>query len=158
MAKFGNMVFEPSLKDEYGRFVRIHHEWSLDNFNDGYINDEGRFKVYLPNHHRAQQGGYVLRSIVAYEAYTGDIVTKDFVIHHINGNKCDDSDGNLFKMLIGEHQIMHHSLHNGKDCVCEICGKEFYVKRYKITYGSKKGHNIGRFCSNGCYNVWRANK
>ena len=93
---------------------RIHHPWSLENFNDGYIT-QGRFRVYLPDHPRAVSRGYVLRSIVAYEAYHGVEVTWGLNVHHIDGNKLNDSAENLELMpRYGKrsHNTHHHSGEN----------------------------------------------
>jgi len=41
-----------------GKFERVHQRWSLDNFDDGYVDGDGRFRVYLPEHPRAAKNGY----------------------------------------------------------------------------------------------------
>ena len=40
-------------RNNKGMFVRIVQEWSLDNFDSGYKDGDGRFRVYSPNHPRA---------------------------------------------------------------------------------------------------------
>lgn len=141
-------VHEPLARDNYGRYVKTHKEWSLDNFNDGYVDADGRFRVWLPNHHRASKDGRVLRSIVAYEAYTGDIVSKEYVVHHKNKIRLDDSDGNLEKMLFGEHSRMHSwKDETHLDKVCVVCGRPFKVKEWRMR---TKGH-VGKYCSLECF-------
>ena len=68
----------------------------------------GRFRVYLPDHPRANKGGYVLRSIAAYEVYHGVEVPREMFIHHINGDTLDDSKENLERMTRSEH-LRHHT-------------------------------------------------
>lgn len=90
---------------------RIHQPWSLNNFDDGYIT-QGRFRVYLPDHPRAASRGYVLRSIVAYEAYYGVKVTWEMNVHHIDGDKLNDSKENLELMPRygkGSHTTHHQT-------------------------------------------------
>ena len=62
----------------------------------------GRIKVYCPEHHRADGGGYVYRQILVWEKHKGDI-PKDFVIHHLNGIKDDDRIENLIMMPSSSH-------------------------------------------------------
>jgi len=92
-------------RDNMGRFTRVHKSWSLERFDDGYIDADGRFRVYYPNHPRAYKGGYVLRAIVAYETYHGTSVPPDMDIHHIDGNRLKDTEENLEQVpLKTEHQ------------------------------------------------------
>ena len=138
------------VKDENGKFIRKHQPFSLENFNDGYIDIYGRFKVYLPTHHRADKSGYVFRSIVAYELYHDVIVTKDMVIHHIDRNTLNDSKENL-KMI---EKGVHTSIHNQPRIVaatikrvCMTCGKTFTLKKYQLNSPNRKG----KYCSTKCY-------
>ena len=111
--------------------------WSLDNFDEGYVNKTGRFVVKFPEHPRAgKTNGHIFRSIVAYEAYWNIQIPKGFVIHHIDRNKSNDSKENLQLMKIGDHVRLHLSerdykkqnskLKNGKTVKCANCGKEIY--------------------------------
>lgn len=51
------------------------------------ITKKGYVLVYAPEHHRADQNGYVLEHIYIFEKETGIEVTKRCVIHHLDGNK-----------------------------------------------------------------------
>ena len=86
---------------------RIHYPWSLENFNDGYVNADGRFRVWLPNHPRVDLHGYVYRTIVAYEAYHGVVIPLNKMIHHLDGNKLNDSKENLRLATRQEHSKYH---------------------------------------------------
>ena len=142
-------------RNALGRFVPVYKIWSLDNFDEGYIAKHGpRFWVRMPEHHRANPSGNVLRSIAAYEAYHPGIkVTVDFVIHHKDENKLNDSKENLQLMEFGEHTSYHwkgvkrpdmnQHLKNGKDLNCKYCGKVFYRAPWET--------NKTNFCSRKCF-------
>ena len=71
----------------------------------------GYILVYCPSHPFATRDGYVFEHILAYEKYHNCIVDrKQFVIHHINGNKEDNSKENLLLMTNKEHMILHGKL------------------------------------------------
>lgn len=132
------------------RYQRVHNVWSLENFNDGYINKSGRFRVYFPEHPRADKMGYIFRSIVTYETHHGVSVPIEMVIHHINENRLDDSKENLLMLTRGSHS----SLHNQKRIeaakirrVCKQCKQEFTIKRSELKGPSR----TGSFCSKECY-------
>lgn len=136
-----------------GTFDRLHDLWSLDNFDDGYIDSSGRFRVYLPTHLRSSGSiRYVLRSIVAYEAYHGIKVTNDYEIHHKDGNKLNDSKDNLIILTNSDHQKEHARL---RGCyvlrVCKLCNKEFKITRSKFNDVSSGAKERGVFCSQKCY-------
>jgi hypothetical protein len=143
-----------ATKGIHGKFIRTHNIWSLNNFNDGFISKDGRMFVLLPNHHRAHKTGFVLRSIVAYEAYTGDIVSRDYVIHHINSNKLDDSEGNLLKIKFGRHSSLH-SNYCGELRKCKTCGQDFHAPLYRL---NEKNARRGQYCSRECHYKGRSIK
>ncbi|MFA5048917.1 MAG: hypothetical protein WC516_07890 [Patescibacteria group bacterium] len=140
-------VCEPSVRDEYGRFKRIYHPWSLENFNDGFIGRDGRFIVYAPWHHRATVDGYVNRAVIAYETYHNDVVEDGYVIHHRNMNKLDDTEPNLEKMKFGRHSSLH-SNSCGEIRRCKTCGIEFHAPLYRL---NEKGVRRGQYCSRECH-------
>jgi hypothetical protein len=131
-----------------GRFQRLHHPWSLENFDDGYVDAKGRFRVYLPEHPRASSNGYVLRAIVAYEAYHGVSIEPGCLVHHIDENRLNDSKENLEKLVHSVHQLVH----KGSDVplLCEYCGMKFTVKRWRITQRIKERGYPPKFCSQTC--------
>jgi hypothetical protein len=136
-------------------FKRTINEWSLDNFNEGYVDNRGRFRVYVPNHLRAYKGGYIFRSIVAYEIYHGITVPKEYDIHHIDGNKLNDSKENLEMILHGKHTVLHNinpDLYITR--ICENCKIEFKIKWFKLKDTSSGCQHRGRFCSQKCYQLY----
>lgn len=154
------MKQENLVRNEKGRFEPVYKTWSLNNFNEGYIpKHERRFMVRLPKHHRANANGWVLRSIAAYEAYhPGEKITKEFVAHHKDEDKLNDSKENLKKIEFGAHTRLHwlgksrikqnKHLKNGKIVNCDYCKKEFYRapwETHKNNYCNRDcKHNVGK--------------
>ena len=130
---------------------RKHKEWTPKNTNDGYIDSCGRFRVYLPSHHRSYIDGYILRSIVHYEYYNNDKVTIDFDIHHKDKNRLNDSKENLQKIDHVRHLKLHNPL-KWSICICKTCKKEFKIKPGRL---NEKGENRGSYCSQDCYQTGR---
>ena len=130
----------------------MQQEWSLKNFNAGHISSKGRFMVKLPNHLRAYKSGWMLRSIAAYETYHGIAVKKTDRIHHINGNKLDDSKENLQLLTDSQHQKTHFRQRGVYiKCVCEHCGKTFEILRHR--FNDKSRWKRGKFCSQKCFHT-----
>jgi len=134
------------IKDKDGKYKRIRKEWSIENFNDGYVDNKGRFRVYKPSHKRAYKGGYILRSIVAYEAYNNIEVEKFMDIHHKDHNKLNDSKDNLELIEHSKHTILHKTkpeLLIKK--ICKGCNITFKI----LPYRERAGRGI--YCSSTCY-------
>lgn len=131
---------------------RVHHPWSLDSFDDGYIKQE-RFFVYFPDHPRADKRGYIQRSIVAFEAYHPyEVVSPNMIVHHIDENSLNDLKENLEIVTRKEHQNHHLRVPRAKR-VCDNCGVEFFILRYRL---NDKTCNRGRFCSLTCFHAHRS--
>jgi len=137
-----------------GRFERKHKIWSLENFNDGYVMNKGRFLVYLPDNPRSYKNGYILRSIAAYEIYHGVSVPRNMDVHHLDSNKLNDEEKNLILITHGGHSILSQetrSLESRIERVCLNCGKTFKIKKGRL---NDKDHHRGRFCSLICYHKY----
>jgi len=129
------------------QFKQKRREFSLDNFNDGYIDNHGRFRVWKPEHERAYNEGYILRAIVAYEEYNNEIVTKDYDIHHIDGNKLNDKKENLMKIKHGKHTTLHsYKKETHIKRICKTCGNEFEIEKWRLNDNTKRG----KYCSTTC--------
>lgn len=74
--------------------------------SDGYI------LLYIPNHPRSDERGYVKEHIVIMEKHIGQKLDCDKVIHHINGIKTDNRIENLKLMSNSEH-MKYHALKRG---------------------------------------------
>lgn len=153
----GRYVMPPKRDPKTGRFVRKYRNWDLKYFDEGYVNSNGRFIVLCPDHPRASKSGWVFRSIVAYETYHNIKVTKEYDIHHKDGNKLNDSKGNLIKIKHGKHSRLHNvgidrrecnkHLRKGKYLKCESCGIFFYRPQWVMNHNRSKRV----FCSTECY-------
>lgn len=131
-----------------GKFQRKHNQWSLNNFDDGFIEKQsGRMMVYYPIHPRANKMGYIRRAIIAYEIYHNIQVTKDYCVHHIDNDKLNDSIENLKLILFSEHSKLHHK-HTGEYRKCLHCEQEFYAQKSVIQSGN------GKYCSHICSNKY----
>jgi len=90
-----------------GKFLRTRTLWSLDNWNDGYIDNRGRFRVYYPISVNAYASGYILRSYVVWEMSNKKAVPFNKVIHHRDHNRLNDEIENLEIMTKKDHDNMH---------------------------------------------------
>lgn len=110
----------------------------------------------IPTHPNASKNGYVLEHRVVVENKIGRLLRENEEVHHIDGNKHNNSQENLEVMLRGEHQRMHSTKYKDGHILtfrCANCGKEFKrkynqrpeVKKYKLSFCSKR-------CSGKFYN------
>ena len=65
------------------------------NWKGGITYREGYKYIYLPDHHRSNQVGYVAEHHLVIEAHLNRKMLKDEVIHHLNGIKDDNRLENL---------------------------------------------------------------
>lgn len=135
-----------------GTFKQIRKPFSLDNFNDGYVDNRGRFRVWLPNHPRVYAEGYVLRAIVAYELYHNVTIPEGMDVHHKDHNKLNDSIENLVLFEHHQHSIMHNPIEEVIR-TCVDCGKDFTIKKWRL-----KDPKRGKFCNQICYRSYRKQK
>ena len=110
----------------------------------------------VPEHPRAIKYGYVLEHIVVAENKIKRLLEAGEIVHHINGNKKDNSESNLVVMSESEHSRFHSSTGRTMiSLVCKNCGKEF-EREARNTY-IQSGYN-NSFCSrrcNGLYNGYQ---
>jgi len=67
---------------------------------------DGRISLYKPDHPRAKNGKYVLRSHIVWESHHGPL-PEGFIIHHRNGDYLDDRIENLECITQAEHIRLH---------------------------------------------------
>lgn len=67
----------------------------------------GYWYIYDPTHPNARGQGYVAEHRLVVEKSIGGILSKDIVIHHIDGNKKNNILGNLLTMPDSEHKSYH---------------------------------------------------
>lgn len=105
--------------------------------------------MIVKGHPNCNKHNYVLEHRIVMEAHLGRLLTKDEVVHHINGNKKDNRIENLEVMNSREH-LSRHGKCQGKTMVelkCPQCKKIFIKEKRKsfliiITESS--------FCSKSC--------
>jgi len=131
-------------RNKNGTFKRTRKIWSLENFDDGYVDANNRMRVYKPGHPRASSGGYILRSIVAYEAYHKVMVSIKDNVHHVDHNRLNDSKENL-ELINGAEHISRHKTKPLISCICRGCQKEFFIKQHRIDAGR------GKYCGHECW-------
>lgn len=99
-----------AYKEKYpdGRFADKHPRWK-----GGVRQHQGYKQIYNPYHFRATKTNpYVFEHILVAEQTLGRNLTKDEVVHHINGDKQDNHPENLEVCKRSEH--VHHHFTAGK--------------------------------------------
>lgn len=140
-------------QDASGRFVRTRQIWDGSNWNDGHIDNKGRFRVYRPDYPRAYSMGYAMRAHVVYWLKTGEVHPFGTVLHHINEIKTDDRFENLEVKDFGKHSADHsRKPHDAvyTTLTCEHCGLPFETQQHRLISRPKEGSRV-RFCSLPCY-------
>lgn len=99
---------------------------------------------------------------LVYELFIGEI-PKDFIIHHINGDKYDNSVNNLEAMSQSDHVRLHQQKYFDKMMKCPICGNEFlWTAKQQQNFYSKKSCKVQKskhpldspFCSRKCRGLY----
>lgn len=133
--------------------IRIRKIWDGSYWDDGYLDNKGRFRVYRPDYPRAYSEGYAMRYHVVWWLATGEVHPKGTNLHHINEIKDDDRFENLELMKHGEHTRYHSYLpeaHLTKKC--RTCEQEYTLPRYRILGRAKEG-TTPQYCSQACYHA-----
>jgi hypothetical protein len=83
--------------------------------------------LYLPEHPSKKKDGYVMEHRVVMEKLLGRYLTRDEVVHHLNGKKADNRPNNLKLMLKKVHDRETHR-NQLILATCPHCQTEFSVK------------------------------
>jgi hypothetical protein len=94
---------------EYWKLHPILRREKSPKWKGGKIYQYGYVCIYLPEHPRAR-GGYVRRSHLVMEKHLGRYLTREEVVHHINGIKDDDRIENL-KLLKDKREHYFNHIH-----------------------------------------------
>ena len=69
---------------------------------------KGYYTRYVPEHPNATKDGLVMEHRLVMEEHLGFVIPKEFVVHHINGDKADNRIDNLCLMTNAAHTILHN--------------------------------------------------
>ena len=73
-------------------------------------NSDGYILIKKPDHPRADLEGYVMEHRLVMEAKLGRALTRDEVVHHVDGNRANNAPENL--ILFGSHRV--HRLYHAR--------------------------------------------
>lgn len=127
-----------------GKFVRertIPWNPQSSQWDDGYTDRKGYFRVYRPDHPRADKMGYAKRYHVVWWLAHGTMPPAGIDIHH----ETDDRFGNLQSIGHGPHST-HHCLML-TTVICQTCHSPFQKPAWRIQNRGNK------FCSLRCYHA-----
>ena len=91
----------------------------------------GRIAIYIPDHPKANNRGYILHSRYVMEQHLEHLLESGEEVHHINGDETDDRIENLQVLSKSEHA----KLHGGRprklnyDWIAELRGQGLGCKR-----------------------------
>lgn len=106
----------------------------------------------IPEHPNATKRGYVLEHRIVIENHIKRLLSAKEVVHHIDGNKKNNTLSNLIVMLAPAHAKLHHS--TGRTYCkfsCPECRGVFVKERRKVLGKSA-------FCSRNCNGKFQKKK
>lgn len=124
--------------------TRILRVWTPELWNEGWLDNKGRFRVYRPDCPRAFKAGYALRAHVVWWLANGKCHAKNLDLHHVDENRSNDAIENLRAVTKSEHRHIHQPK-NLNTRICAHCGSVFQYQAYRDK------DRITRFCSQSCY-------
>ena len=131
------------MRDNKGRFVRTIQPWTLAQWDNGYLDNKDRFRVYRPDYPRCYKGGFALRAHVVWWLAKGVPHPLGTELHHRDHTRNNDQFENLELLTKSEHRKHHQSTDCHFNCI--HCGGDFFIPQYRVREGK------GRFCSRRCY-------
>lgn len=72
-----------------------------------YVSENGYVKVYSPKNYHTDRNGYVYEHRQVAEYKMGRLLLPNEVVHHVDGNKRNNSPNNLRVMDRSEHSKLH---------------------------------------------------
>ena len=105
-----------------------------------------------PLHPKANGKGLYPSHRIIMENYLKRYLDENEVVHHVNGNKIDNTLSNLKVLENDQHTAMHRKDKREENiqCICSLCGTHFELKPvvYRLRTNRNKSKNI--FCSRSC--------
>ncbi len=102
IANSGRILTEEHKKKLRGRNGLKNHMWK-----GGRTKSRGYVYIFSPNHPNKNNRDYVFEHRLVMEKYLGRYLTKEEVVHHINGIRDDNKIKNLQLMTNSEHIKLH---------------------------------------------------
>lgn len=105
--------------------------------------NDGRIKIYVPNHPYSDYNGYIFRYRLIIERHLNRYLNPNEIIHHINNIKTDDRLENLSILSPSQHTVLHNKKKDMSDRSCSYCGsKTTYISKKGYICWYKDGHNV----------------
>ena len=134
-----------------GRFVRERTTpWTPETWDDGYVDNRGRFRVYRPDYPNAYALRYALRAHVVWWLHHSEPHPTGTNLHHKDENKQNDVLSNLECIAHGEHSRRHHEIEKVK-CICNYCRADVFETPKRVYE-----HKRGKFCSQRCLQNYKS--
>ena len=145
------------IKGQPTRFISGHHSKiqpkgnKAKNWRGGTRRmEEGRIRIYKPEHPRSDKKGYVLRSILVVEEKSSISIPAGCIIHHANEDWTDDSPSNLvvcnniaYHMYLHQRKRAYDACGNANWRKCWVC-KEYDDKKNLLKSGTGHHHFLCR--------------
>jgi hypothetical protein len=130
------------LRSKQGVFLSFSGEYIMGNFD--YVQICG-----YKHHPNANKNGVVLEHRLVVSNIMGRPLRPDEVVHHIDGNKKNNTPINLRLMTNSEHVKLHAKGRTYMCLECCCCGKKFDRDIRGVNYKIKRGQT-DFFCSRSC--------
>ena len=119
----------------YKRTGKLNPRWK-----GGKVKTGGYIYIYNPKHPNSTNNGYICEHRLIMEKHIGRFLTKEEVVHHINGIKDDNRIENLIVTTTSKHSRIHFK---GKKQSKEHIRKRFL--NFKIDVSKRKRDKLGHF-------------
>jgi hypothetical protein len=130
-----------------------HHNWK----GGIKVDINGYIRHWMPSHPRADHQGCVLESVLVVEKAFGRGISQSERIHHIDGDKKNNS---IYNLMVFANHAMHSGFHRRLTAYNKCGHYDWRQCSYCHSYDDTKNmtrHGRGYY-HNVCYNQYRRNK